>query len=1440
MTNGNDLHASEPAAASGQALSDHHKDAVKVWVPRVRTLLENEFAAQLGRLGLSRDGKHTPLDKMRLPDDAVATRRRVEALVARDTIAEGTHQRGYDNVKRELTYTLLNRLVGLKAMEARNLLYLAPPERPTAPPERTEVVTPIPGQARSRYLRDFRAAGGDRYKYEDDAEEALLRDGLTAAFHHVTREIRILFDPDHEYASVWPTHGALASVLKMINEDLPDDAYRAQDFLGWVYQFFRQHENDELRQDNKGIPRTSYELGVMNQFYTPGWVVKALVDNSLGRLWLQMHPDSSLGSSAPKLPSDGAGSKGVADYLVPRTGEGIRYQRLNEAGDVVAFKRVLDIALLDPACGTMHFGQYAFGLFYRMYLEEIEHAGQPGWPVQPSVTDPRDIPVAILENNLFGIDIDPRAIQIAALSLMLTAKEVGLDHGLSPLDVRVRRMNLVVANAVDLGEEKIRKLVHRVGRQNGATAIRERLFSTLWENLQNVGELGSLVLVREGVAKVLAEWVDERAHEKGLTRVVSRQSKQGVFAVVEEMDRERAQQMELERHLLKEEARQLALELLTALEAAASAAADDPTDRLFAEDTARGLKLIQTLSRSYDVVVMNPPYGAFVPRVKEFVRGAYPLTYNDIYAAFIDRATMLIEPEGYIGALVSRTFVTHKTHERLAYPDPAQAQPAPGAPRPGRRHPRSDGADGGHRPQGKRAMTRIVWRWEEKDFGFRFRQGKGVRANEHYQARKSGEFYVVPGAHRKLSTERIEELSELFAVPASVQVVASPWRNYDRDWNWIDTEDGICLNWAGCLDQAEIHRREDEGVQRSMELVANLVERLEPVALSTRLIQQIHAELMTAIYPFAGSWRTVALHRGDGPTKWPLPPPASSLSWTSSSAMSFRALPSSPKRTTTVFSYASEVMNELLAIHPFREGNGRTVFIVGNLILMQNNMLPLTTYERRSDETRYFAACEAGRIRKDYAPLAALLCRMGGEGARGMERGGMAKGRRVNLRGILASPDLRRELMVQSLQATQAREGIDTTREQAERAYRVVTEVERTAFFDLDPFRGGKGESDRRPEAFVSTLRGENSRIRFDIVRRAFGEIDGAPLAYRRVGLLAHVFRENPRLEPAFATVRQGLSTADDARFVRFHWEVLDTAIGPDRDWWLFAKGGDFSRFYQSFDLVVLWRAAGQDIKDYNDTLYGKGGWSRQVRSVEFYGKAGLTWPLRTQRGFNVRAMPVGCIFGHKGPAIFPFREDDSFFLLGVTNSILAEYVLGGLTSFGSWEVGVVKRLPIPRPTFEQHEAYRTLAEAIHDAKAAWDQGNETSTRFRTPWLLRDDLVEPESSIPARLDSLAELEAAEEARIQRAYGELNDEVYKLYAISDSTRSLIEETVGERPAEFLWPQMEGKSAEQKTDGARPGVSSPMRSGACWTRTRTVLCPCVCVAGEPSCSIASGTS
>ncbi|MGO9708539.1 MAG: Eco57I restriction-modification methylase domain-containing protein [Polyangiaceae bacterium] len=462
----------------------------------------------------------------------------------------------------------------------------------------------------------------------------------------------------------------------MINDGLPADAYRAQDFLGWVYQFFvgrpaageKESEKDRVRRETKGTPRSSYELSVLNQFYTPSWVVKALVDNTLGRLWLQMHPDSALAAKvAPPLPGQRTSDVAVADYLVPRTGERIRYQRLTDDGQVEEFKRALDITLIDPACGTMHFGQYAFGLFHRMYLDEIENAGKPGWPAEPSVKDPRAIPATILERNLFGIDIDPRAIQIASLSLMLTAKEASLQNGFSPLDVKVRRSNLVVANAVNLGAERLKQLVDHIGSKLGSPELRERLFKTLWDNLQHVGELGSLVQVREGVGQVLDDWVDARAKDKGLTKLIRRKSaaQLDLGGILTDSDRDKAKQLELERSVLENEAAQLQQELLVAIEEAAAQTATEPAERLFAEDTARGLKLLQMLGRHYDVAVMNPPYGSFVPKVKEFVKAAYPLTSNDIYAAFIDRGTQLTEPEGYVGALVSRTFVAQSSAEKF-------------------------------------------------------------------------------------------------------------------------------------------------------------------------------------------------------------------------------------------------------------------------------------------------------------------------------------------------------------------------------------------------------------------------------------------------------------------------------------------------------------------------------------------------------------------------------------------------------------------------------------------------------------------------------------------------------------------------------------------------------------------------------------------------------
>lgn len=270
-------------------------------------------------------------------------------------------------------------------------------------------------------------------------------------------------------------------------------------------------------------------------------------------------------------------------------------------------------------------------------------------------------------------------------------------------------------------------------------------------------------------------------------------------------------------------------------------------------------------------------------------------------------------------------------------------------------------------------MSRVHWRWEEKDFGFRFRSDTGRKEGEYYQAAGAGEFYIVPASQRKLAKDRIEGLAALALVPTSPRVVPTPWRDYDLDWDRITTENDILLNFAGCLDRQEIHRREDEGVARATEYVVALLDRPEPVALTVNLVRQIHRELMGEIYPFAGEWRNVDLHKGDGPTRWPLPPGGMQPLM---DVLEHDVLSRSPLLSDDdekLFGYIAEVMCEILALHPFREGNGRTAFIVGSLLLLQNDLLPLDVYDRRSDQERYFDACDAGRIHKDYEPLAKLV-----------------------------------------------------------------------------------------------------------------------------------------------------------------------------------------------------------------------------------------------------------------------------------------------------------------------------------------------------------------------------------------------------------------------------------------------------------------------------------
>lgn len=273
------------------------------------------------------------------------------------------------------------------------------------------------------------------------------------------------------------------------------------------------------------------------------------------------------------------------------------------------------------------------------------------------------------------------------------------------------------------------------------------------------------------------------------------------------------------------------------------------------------------------------------------------------------------------------------------------------------------------------------WRWEERDLGFRFRTGSGNARHDHYQGRVADEYYVVSAAESKLDAEFVRRLAAAATVPPAPQVVANPWSDYHRDWDWIVAEGDVLLNWAGCLDRSEIERREDEGVARAMDMVIDLVAREAPAPLDRKLICELHVALMGVVYPFAGRWRRVAMTKGDGPTKWPLPPGGIEPQMEEYEERVLARTPCLTDDDAELFAFVAEMMGELLAIHPFREGNGRICFVLANLMLMQNRMPPLNFYDRQRDEERYYAACERARLDGDHTSLAELLLEWSDEAA---------------------------------------------------------------------------------------------------------------------------------------------------------------------------------------------------------------------------------------------------------------------------------------------------------------------------------------------------------------------------------------------------------------------------------------------------------------------------
>jgi hypothetical protein len=288
------------------------------------------------------------------------------------------------------------------------------------------------------------------------------------------------------------------------------------------------------------------------------------------------------------------------------------------------------------------------------------------------------------------------------------------------------------------------------------------------------------------------------------------------------------------------------------------------------------------------------------------------------------------------------------------------------------------------------------------------------------------------------------------------------------------------------------------------------------------------------------------------------------------------------------------------------------------------------------------------------------------------------------------------------------------------------------------------------------------------ISTNSFRQVPKTPFAYWVNEELRGIFTHLGPLANDKYEAKQGLATGDDFRFVRCFWEILSENI-RNFIWRVFAKGGKFSLFYDDPHLLVLWEDNGIAIKSFVDER--KRLLSRP-QSTSFYLRPGLTWPRRTQLGLNVRVLPEGCIFADKGPSIFVDKDDSTSLLslLALANSSSFKALISLQMAFGSYEVGVIQRTPIPDMSDVQSARLADLAHEAHDLKRDVDRDDEVTHPFIAPALVRLRNME---TIVMIAGAIARTDMARDQRLVTIQHDIDALAYELYGISEADRHAIE-------------------------------------------------------------------
>jgi len=384
---------------------------------QIRETLEKSYPLLLKQCGITENGDY------REPTTGFEElRNQILPIIQADEKQLGAKE-ARNKFVQEASFTTLNRLVGLKVMEVRGLI------------ERTYVTKSIDtgGKSEAHYL--YLSRNPQANSEPGQGINTVLRE----VFQTLSQELPQLYNGSR-YGFL-PRPSETVAVIDLINSIDPGE-WLKDDIIGWIYQYYNIAERRLLKDSKAKIDQSNVHY--QSQQYTPSWVVKHIVDNTLGRYYLEMYPNSPL----------------YDEIEIPIEKEKLKKERES--------KKLEEIKILDPACGSGNFLLYSFELLQKMYLER-------GY-------DPGEISSLILKYNLFGIDLDDRAAQLTILSLYLKART--LDRHKRKYTMNVVSSNFHLSDSLELTAVR--------NKYRTDTTVQD-FIDLIWNQLKDASAIGSLL-----------------------------------------------------------------------------------------------------------------------------------------------------------------------------------------------------------------------------------------------------------------------------------------------------------------------------------------------------------------------------------------------------------------------------------------------------------------------------------------------------------------------------------------------------------------------------------------------------------------------------------------------------------------------------------------------------------------------------------------------------------------------------------------------------------------------------------------------------------------------------------------------------------------------------------------------------------------------------------